>query len=335
MAEPVIDDQLVILLSGDDDALLADELARVTESLIGDRDRAEVLHELREDESAPNEVVDAASTPPFLADRRVVVARSVDTYDGAGLDALIAYVGDPVDTTRLVLEWCGGRPKKALVDAVKAAGGAVMGTAAPSGGKARRDWFADRLADSGLDLDRRAADAIVEHVGSDAGRLTSILSTLEAVYGPGARLEVGDVEPYLTEPGGLPPWELTDPIDNHDPAGAVAALRRMMGPGEAHPLQLMATLHRHLEQAMRLDGIDGLDDKGAAQVLGLKGSTFPARKALSRARALGSGGVADAYALLAQADLDLRGATGLESEAVMEVLVARLADPRRRRAARR
>ena len=57
----------------------------------------------------------------------------------------------------------------------------------------------------------------------------------------------------------------------------------------------------------------------------MTGSTFPAKKALGQTRKLGSEGVTRAISLLAAADLDLRGQSGLESRAVVEVLVARLA----------
>ena len=55
------------------------------------------------------------------------------------------------------------------------------------------------------------------------------------------------------------------------------------------------------------------------------GSTFPARKALSQARRLGSKGLRRSVELLAAADLDLRGAQAWPDELVVEVLVARLA----------
>jgi DNA polymerase-3 subunit delta len=57
----------------------------------------------------------------------------------------------------------------------------------------------------------------------------------------------------------------------------------------------------------------------------MKGSTFPAKKALTQARRLGSLGVAEAIRLLAEADLDLRGFERVwPDELVLEVLVARL-----------
>jgi DNA polymerase-3 subunit delta len=98
----------------------------------------------------------------------------------------------------------------------------------------------------------------------------------------------------------------------------------MLGAGARHPLQIMATLHSHYERMLRLDGARVANDKDAAAVLGMKGSTFPAKKALNQGRRLGHDGVARALALLANADLDLRGRSGLEGRTVMEVLVARL-----------
>ena len=68
----------------------------------------------------------------------------------------------------------------------------------------------------------------------------------------------------------------------------------------------------------------------ARDAMGIKPG-FPAKKALGNYQRLGGGGVKRAVGLLAAADLDLRGATDLDSEMVMEVLVARLSrlSPRR------
>ena len=69
--------------------------------------------------------------------------------------------------------------------------------------------------------------------------------------------------------------------------------------------------------------LDALED--AAQLLGMKGSTFPARKALSQSRKLGHDRVVRAVELLAGADIDLRGGKAWPDGLVLEVLVARLA----------
>ncbi|MBS1837668.1 MAG: hypothetical protein JST64_08215 [Actinobacteria bacterium] len=87
----------------------------------------------------------------------------------------------------------------------------------------------------------------------------------------------------------------------------------------------MASLTTHYGRMLRLDGAGVRSEQDAAVLLGLKGSTFPAKKALAQAGQLGSERIARAVQLLAAADADLRGRTGVPSEQVMEVLVARLA----------
>jgi DNA polymerase-3 subunit delta len=72
-----------------------------------------------------------------------------------------------------------------------------------------------------------------------------------------------------------------------------------------------------------LDGAGVTAPEEAASLLGLR-SAFPAKKALSQSRRLGSARIARAVRLLAQADLDMRGVTALPGETVLEVLVARL-----------
>ena len=87
----------------------------------------------------------------------------------------------------------------------------------------------------------------------------------------------------------------------------------------------MATLHRRYSTMLRLDGAGVGSDKQAAALLGMKGSTFPAKKAMQQSRALGTDKLARAIELLATADMQLRGTVDWPAELVMEVLVARLA----------
>ncbi len=123
----------------------------------------------------------------------------------------------------------------------------------------------------------------------------------------------------------MPPWDLTDAIDSGRTAQALDVLHRMTRAGERHPLALLSTLHTHYARMLRLDGAGTADEAAAAVLLGMKGSTFPAKKALTQARRLGSLGVAEAIRLLAEADLDLRGFERVwPDELVLEVLVARL-----------
>lgn len=312
------------LVSGTDEILTAEAVRAAVDDLVAGADRAEVLHEFSGDEYTLDDLVIAASTPPMLASHRVVVGRGLSRFGTSDLAPLIAWFSDPCPTTDLVLEWDAGRVPRSLAAAAEAAGGERISPDVPGGARNRRTWTAERIAEASVDLDARARAVVAEHLGSDLSRLGSILETLEAVYGAGMRLSPDDVLPYLGAEGDVPPWELTDAIDRGDVGAALAVLQRMWGAGR-HPLAVTASVTGHITRMARLDGTAAANEKEAAEILGLRGSAFPARKALEACRRRGSDGIARALELTAAADVDLRGRSGLDPRCITEILCARLA----------
>jgi DNA polymerase-3 subunit delta len=329
----------VYLVRGDDPALRSEAVRTLVHELVGDGDGSLMVeeHEPPAEDGDTSPIADAAQTPPFLTARRVVVAREVSSYSTDALQPLLAYLADPLPTTSVVLVAGGGRLATKLVDAVKKIGH-VIDTGVPQQKRGRTAWLADRLKGAAVKLEPAAVSLVDEHLGDDLGRLPNVLETLTAAYGHGARISDEELRPFLGDAGAVPPWELTDAIDAGDTAGSLKALHRILEAGDRHPLQVMATLQGHYGRMLRLDGAGVADEAQAAEVLGMKGSTFPAKKALTQVRRLGHEGVAEAFRLLAEADLDLRGVRKDWPESlVMEVLVARLSrlGARTRAAARR
>jgi DNA polymerase III subunit delta len=313
----------VHLLTGDDESILRSKAHDLVHQLVGDGDRTLMVDEFDGDEYEVRQVADAAQTMPFLADRRVVVARNVGRFSAEELIALLDYLDNPLETTDLVLVAGGGRLAKKLTDAVKAAGGTSTSTTPPNRAKDRQAWVRAEAEAHGIRLDGAAAARVAEQLGEGVGRLEGLLGVIRSAYGDGVKIGVDEVEPFLGEAGGVPPWDLTDAIDDGRTAVALTLMARMMHGADRHPLQIMAILHGHYTKLARLDGADARSEHDAAEAMGIKAG-FPARKALANYRRLGGANVQRAIQLLADADLDLRGDTDLDSETVMEVLVARL-----------
>lgn len=316
------------LVTGDDPVLVGEAVRTEVDRLLDGGDRSLLVAEFEGDDYELREVADAAGTPPFLTDLRIVVARGANRFGADDLGPLLAYLADPLPTTALVVAWGSGRVPKKLTDALKAAGGQRVDAGTPRSGKARTGWLAERFRGSGLDLTSAAQRAIGDHLGEDVSRLAGLLRTLTSTYGTGVKLDVADVEPYLGDAGSVAPWDLTDAIDAGRVRDALDLLHRMLGAGDRHPLQILATLHRRYEQLLRLDGAAVRTDKEAADVLGLN-STYPAKKARTTASRIGSDGIRRAITLLADADLDLKGRRAypgdVDGPLVLEILVARLA----------
>ena len=331
----------VHLVTGDDSVLVAEAVRGIVTEALGDEDRSLALQQLDEAglrhpdggwHLAP--LVDAAQTEPFLTSRRVVVGRHLARFARAGdCDGLVRLLEALPATTHLVLVWergvdpvMGGRlpaVPKALKDAVGAAGGRSLDVTPPRGKSDAHKWLRTQLERSGLRFEPAAIKAADDLVGADRGNIVGLLRTLEGALGPGAAVTADDVAVYGGDPGSVVPWALDDAIDRGDIAGALKVLHRLLP--SRHPLQLLAALGGRYQRMLRLDGAGAADERQAAEILGMKGSTFPAKKILGQTRRLGSEKVARAIRLLADADLALRGTLDWPDELVMEVLVARLA----------
>lgn len=328
----------ILLIQGSDEVLLAETAREAVQKALGDASVDLALTDLDEGDFALDDgtwslapLVDAAQTAPFLADRRVVLGRQMARFSTKdSVAALVRYIENPIETTTLILVWSKG-PKlqkagtvpKSLRDALSAAGAEIVKVGVGTG-KAAQAFVNDRLKESSLNVNAQARALISEHLGEDANRLGSLLRVLESTWGPGADIGVDQLQGFLGDAGGVPPWELTDAVASGRIPEALDKLKRMQDGGGRHPLAIMATLQTHYARMMRLDGAEVGGEKAAAALLGMKGSTFPAKKAMGQARRMGTDRIQESVALLATADGDLRGKSAVDAGAQMEVLVARL-----------
>lgn len=333
----------VHLVHGDDPVLRGDAVRALVARLLGDDDPTLAVEEFSlagkgggegdgGDETDNGSLLAgallAAATPPFGTQRRVIVVREVGALVTADVAALARYLDDPMPTTALVLVAGGGRLAPALTKAVKAAGGVEEKTS-----EATPDALARAARAAGVSLTAAAQRMAAERIGEDTGRVSGLVDLLASTYGD-ATVDVDALEPFLGAAGSVPAYKLTAALDDGDLAGALEVLARLRDNG-FHPLQVMVMLHRHYQRMLRLDDPGIGDEAAAVAALGGKVKPYPAKLALRQARNLGTGGIRSAYEALARADVDLRGGSGAPEDAVLEILIARLATLSRRSAAGR
>jgi DNA polymerase-3 subunit delta len=325
----------VHLLKGEDPILRTNALDALVDELLDGDDRTLALEDVtvpgrtegaEARATAVDAVLNAAHTPPFMTEGRVVVVRDVGALTAEEAKPLVAYLDDPLPTTHLVLVIGGGTIPKSLEERAK-----KTGTVTAPQSEKPADVLSDALRDVGLRLDGDAVDALRAHAGTDAGLLPGLVDTLVAVHGDERELGVDDITPYLGEAGSIPSWDLTNAIEKGDIPGALVVLRRLQTvtsptqPRPMHALQVLGLLHGHYRRLLRLDDPAISSAEEAAAALGGRANPNSARFRLRQARALGSDGIREAFGHLARADLDLKGRRAIPQDVVMEVLVARLA----------
>jgi DNA polymerase III subunit delta len=343
----------ITLVQGTDPSLRDREVQRAIDELLGPIDRSLALddHTIESrrrgaaadaepaDDDEPSAgslelpaftaIVNALQSPPFMTECRVVVVREIGNLTSEQGKWLAEWMADPLPGVHLVLVHGGGRVPAALDKAAKAHGDVV----APVADKTAAVLAAAAKA-ARLRLHSDAAARITAHLGNDAGRVPELVELLCATYGSGATLGVDDVEGYLGELGTAARFDLTNAIDRGELGTALEVLHRLVtatsasDPKALHPMQVMATLVSHYQQLLRLDDPSITTKEQAAAALGK--SVNAARFRLEAARRLGTDGLREALALLAQAELDLRGQSGLDERTAIDVLVARLAALSRR-----
>ena len=352
----------ITLVQGADPGLRDREVQRLIDELLGGEDRSFALDDhtfasrRRAGESATDAgdddddpasssegstelpafaaLVNALQSPPFMTSARVVVVRDIGNATTEQAQWLAGWMADPLDRVHLVLVVGGGRTPSALDKACKASA-QVTGPAADQ----TADVLQRELHDAHLKLAPEATKQIAAHLGDDAGRVPELVELLHSTYGDNATLSLDEVEQYLGEVGTAGRFDLTNAIDRGDVGSALETLHRMLTssssvqPKPLHPMQVMASLVFHYQRLLRLDDPEILTKEHAASALGMK-SAGGARFPLEAAKRLGRDGLRDAMGLLAQAELDLRGAGGLDDRTVMDVLIARLAALSRRSARR-
>ena len=186
--------------------------------------------------------------PPFLTERRVVVARDVGRFTADELAPARRLPRRPAADAPSSCSWGSERRPKAL-DRRAVEGGRRRSRRPTPPSRARDRQGVGR---SEAAATRRAARlsgppaTLAEHLGEDVGALDGILRTLAATYGDGAPLRRratssrSSARPAACRRGTSP-----TPSTPATPARRSTLLARMIGAGERHPLQVMAILHSH------------------------------------------------------------------------------------------
>ena len=324
----------VYLIRGDEPSVISHDLEKLVNSLLGDEDKSLVVEELIEenylDDSetySTESLLSAVQTVPFLTEKRVIIARDFARFARKeDLEGLLKYLENPINVNYLILVWEKG-PKlqrmgqipKILVEKVTSCGQLIDVRV----GRKINDWIRQQVAESSVMLDDASIALLENTVGDEVSRVPAILATLESVFGNNTHLQSSDVEQYLGQSGNVPPWELVNKISTGNAGASLEILTRMQSSGAQHQMQILGYLSSHYFRLLQISGRIGLSADEAMALLGDK-SNFRSKKTLSEANRLGDMKVQRAVQLLAEADLDLRGGTGVPPETVMEILVARL-----------
>jgi DNA polymerase-3 subunit delta len=149
---------------------LEDALRRAVETLLPDS-QADFNLDIFDESSAPGEIIDTASTMPFIAQRRLVVLKGFNQFSKPAVKSLIAYLTDPFESTCMIV-LSKKAPAKTLSEVPwRSFKLGISENDVPA-------WLRRFAAEKGIEMTGKAVACMVENVGFDIGLLVSEVEKL-------------------------------------------------------------------------------------------------------------------------------------------------------------
>jgi len=272
------------------------------------------------DETSPQQIVMEAETLPFLTERRVILVRNAERFNTeSAAERLLSYLETPCETTILLLVASRIDKRTKFYRACEKAGKIVE--CPELNAREAEDWVRSVASDRGKRLDSGALREFVARAGTHLSDLNNALTIVCSYVGEADRITEADIVAACADVAEEEIWALTDAIAISSTGKALASLRKLVDLGK-HPDELMGIINWLLTSAYAV----AVAGDGQPRI-----SPFVARKVAPLANKLGIRKLRDAFALCTDTHFMLR-TTGVDSNLAMELLVVKLAAPRKTRA---
>ena len=232
----------VLLFEGEEEQMKQDALSALRKTLLPAG--MEEMNEMILDDPETDQVIAAAETLPFLADRRLIIIRDHPAITGRGEadDRLISYLPS-VPSSAVLLFYCTGKPdaRKKIYTAVKKLGGIV--TFARLSGSELTRFVTDAFHEAGKECDARTADYLIFTVGSDASLLLSEVAKIASYAGDRPSVTAEDVSTLATPSTECTVFQLVDAVVTGQKKRALILMKNQLLNG-TEPTAMLAMLLR-------------------------------------------------------------------------------------------
>jgi DNA polymerase-3 subunit delta len=243
---------------------------------------------------------------------RLIVVEGVEQWRKADVEAVKAYLADPVPGAVLALVAHEPLRSDVLGKAI-AAVGQVLTYDAPK----PRDlpgWVRAQFEAHGASADQDAARALVEIVGDDLSALATEVDKI-ATWASGRPLQRAEIEALATPAREATAWALTDAWGERDLPTLLEACEAELERREPFGISTRVTAHVSLVRNVQLLAAEDLPAREIAKRLKLH--EFRVKKALGHASRYTRDELDAAVVRLAALDAAIKGATRLSSELVL------------------
>jgi len=317
----------VNVLSGDDPYLKREVIQGIVRLALDGDDDPSSVRRFEGSQAGLADVLDELRTLPFFTKRRIVVIDEADPFITKYRKELETYVDHSSSSGVLILSVKSWPSNTKLAKIVEKSGIEISCSSPKEGDLA--NWLVALARDRcQCALSPDGARLLVELVGAEPGLLASEVEKLSVYVGTAARITREDVA-KMVEAGRIETiWKALDAATTGQGAQALTYLDGLLASGE-YPIRALAGMstsllklhHAGKLRAARL----GLED--ACKRAGIP--PFAVSNVQKQHAHLGPARVDQIPESLVRADMDLKGGSVLDPRIVLEMLLLKMARPRR------
>lgn len=308
-------------LFGDAGRLRRDALSRLVDAAVDPATRDFNLDRFRGDDVEPEELASVLSTPPMMAERRVVTVSDAQKLTPKGREAVLSALDDlPPGLTVVVEAEVPERSKASFYGELKDRARALEWSTPRE--REIPGWLMDRArGEHGFELDPRAAQAMAAAVGDDLSVLAAELEKL-ATSADGGEVGPESVRRLVPRVREVDRWEWLDRVAEREYGPALDDLDRLLAqPSESAVGLLVGMIDQHLYIGVAIEG----GRRRVSDALGRAGKPYLKWKAkiyARQSRAWSRGELDRALRLMRRADRHAK--SGVDDRRVLEELVLAL-----------
>ena len=217
----------------------------------------------------PNEVIDACNTMPFAASLRLVTVKNVDKASKQLIDALVAYIKNPSETTVLVVEAEKLAKNSRLISAAQKLDPKTYVDCSEKTRGELPSLVRSMAASRGANMNLDAAGKLIELVGTSTIALDSAVEkTVSFVTALGrTNINRNDVDAVVARSALRNPWDFVDAFAGRQRCKAFELLNELVDESPVNLLVLCVMRIRELITVKALQGRGYSSERAIAEAL--------------------------------------------------------------------
>lgn len=244
-------DQPVILLAGTEQFLKEEALARIKSTFLDKASREFNFNVFYATTGSAREVLECATTAPFLGRKRVVLVRQVEDFSASDKKLILSYVKAPYKSTLLLLETSEGNLYQNSLNEIRKYARVIF--CRPLEGERLFAWIKKQAQARGKSIEEKAKNLLVDNLGSDLGLLSRTLDNLVLYIGQTQTIGLSDVEKLVGPDFSTSAFELFDAVTLRNKEKAFQILESLLKEGINSSQILGALTHKIISERDRLN----------------------------------------------------------------------------------